>query len=149
MPDPRDVEILARAQQVAKDIIDAIPSALGVTPDPWPNDGPAYDGEPHRTVEKLIVAALTERQQAVKLDCVEEAASEAVAEVRRAMTLFGPFKNGHEGWAIIREEVDELWDEVKHNKATDHVARQRKEAIQIATMALRFVVELGRLESTR
>lgn len=83
------------------------------------------------------------------LDDVDVAASEVAAELRRAMALFGPFKNGHEGWAVIREEVDELWDEVKNNKGDDHVARQRKEAIQVAAMALRFVVDLGSQVSTR
>ena len=82
-------------------------------------------------------------------DEVDIAAAEVVAELRRAMSLFGAFKNGHEGWAVIREEVDELWDEVKNNKRPDHVARQRKEAIQIAAMALRYVVDLGCVESTR
>ena len=74
---------------------------------------------------------------------LEACVVEVIRELRRAMTLFGPFKNGHEGWAVIREEVDELWDAIKTNKAADHVARQRKEAIQVAAMALRFVVELG------
>ena len=85
----------------------------------------------------------------IVLDAIDRAVCDAERELRRAMALFGPFKNGHEGWAVIREEVDELWDEVKANKRVDHVARQRKEAIQIAAMALRFVVDLGDLESTR
>lgn len=94
-------------------------------------------------------AALTTAQAQAEKDAVDTAAAEVASELRRAMALFGPFKNGHEGWAVIREEVDELWDEVKNNKRPDHVERQRKEAIQIAAMALRFVVELGALESTR
>ena len=83
------------------------------------------------------------------VDRVEAAATEVIAELHRAMAKFGPFKNGHEGYAVILEEVDELWDEIKNNKRPDHVERQRKEAIQIAAMALRFVVDLGDLESTR
>jgi hypothetical protein len=80
---------------------------------------------------------------------IDEAVEEVAMELYRAVRLFGPFKNGHEGWAVIREEVDELWDEVKNNKRPDHVERQRKEAIQIAAMALRFVVDLGSKDSTR
>lgn len=82
-------------------------------------------------------------------DAIERAAAEVVVELRSAMAKFGPFKNGHEGYAVILEEVDELWNEVKNNKGDDHVTRQRHEAIQIAAMALRFVVELGGRESTR
>lgn len=80
---------------------------------------------------------------------VDLVALEIVAELHSAQIKFGPFKNGHEGWAVIREEVDELWDAVKHNKDPNHVALQRKEAIQIAAMAMRFVVDLGHLDSTR
>lgn len=48
----------ARVTQCAAAIIDAIPEALGMTPDPWPIDGPSYDGEPHKTVERLLLALL-------------------------------------------------------------------------------------------
>jgi LmbE family N-acetylglucosaminyl deacetylase len=44
---------------LAANIIDAIPEAMGITPDPWPVDGPHPDhGEPHRAVERILGAAL-------------------------------------------------------------------------------------------
>lgn len=46
---------------LAKAIIDAIPGALGITPDPWPEEPDARDGEPHRTVAHLIDSALKGR----------------------------------------------------------------------------------------
>lgn len=66
-------------------------------------------------------------------------------EIRRATTNFAPFTNAHEGYAILLEEVDELWDLVKLNpkkiEGGDQArrARMREEAIQIAAMAIRFV----------
>lgn len=51
-----------------------------------------------------------------------------------------PFNNAHEGFAVLQEEVDELWDDVKSNLAYSHFGM--REAIQIAAMAIRFVVEL-------
>ena len=50
-----------------------------------------------------------------------------------------PYHSGHEGCAIIREEFEELWDEVKKDMPLD---RQRAEAIQVAATAIRYVQDL-------
>lgn len=47
----------------------------------------------------------------------------------------------HEGWAVIKEEVDELWECVRANNGASLDARQ--EAIQIAAMALRYVYDVS------
>jgi NTP pyrophosphatase (non-canonical NTP hydrolase) len=62
-------------------------------------------------------------------------------EIIRAWTKHpGEFHNAHEGFAVLKEEVDELWDEVKGNTA--YTEDGMKEAIQTAAMGVRFVVEL-------
>lgn len=66
--------------------------------------------------------------------------AEAATELGRAMIKHAPMHSSHEGWAVIFEELDELWDEVRDwQPATNDYSRMRKEAIQIAAMALRFV----------
>lgn len=50
------------------------------------------------------------------------------------------FHNAHEGFAVLKEEVDELWDEVKGDTAYTHDGML--EAVQTAAMGVRFVVEL-------
>ncbi len=60
-------------------------------------------------------------------------------ELERAESRFAPFNSSHEGYAVIKEELDELWDEIKNNKSPDTLKRQRKEAIQVGAMALRFL----------
>ena len=59
------------------------------------------------------------------------------AEYARALGKFGAFNSPHEGYAVILEEMDELWDEIKR-KDVDRDA-VRKEAIQVGAMAVRFL----------
>jgi NTP pyrophosphatase (non-canonical NTP hydrolase) len=63
-------------------------------------------------------------------------------EYREAISKFPPFHSAHEGYAILLEEVDELWDEIKGNKKPGAYGRMKKEAIQVGAMALRFLVML-------
>jgi hypothetical protein len=56
-----------------------------------------------------------------------------------ASEKFGPFNSAHEGYAVIKEEVDELWDAIKSNQSS---GAQRAEAVQIAAMAIRFIFDI-------
>ena len=62
-----------------------------------------------------------------------------VTELTSARRKFPAFHSGHEGYAVIREELDELWDAVKR----DDIAHARREAVQVAAMALRFIGDLA------
>ncbi len=62
-----------------------------------------------------------------------------LAELLRARAMFGPMASAHEGYAVILEELDELWWEVKHGDDREAMAR---EAIQVAAMAIRFVADV-------
>jgi len=67
---------------------------------------------------------------------------EAMTEARRAAELFKPFNSAHEGYAVLLEEVDELWEEVRKNLKTRSKKRMREEAIQVAAMGIRFAVDV-------
>jgi NTP pyrophosphatase (non-canonical NTP hydrolase) len=57
------------------------------------------------------------------------------------MSKHGGMKSPHEGWAVIMEECDELWDEVKKKHGgRDETAA--KEAMQIAAMACRYLLDV-------
>ena len=60
-------------------------------------------------------------------------------EYMRASEPHGRFNTSHEGYAVLLEEVDELWDAIKNNYAPQILAA---EAVQIAAMALRFLVDV-------
>lgn len=50
--------------------------------------------------------------------------------------------SAHEGYAVLLEELDELWDHVKTKQSKRDLSEMRKEAIQVAAMALRFAVDV-------
>lgn len=62
-----------------------------------------------------------------------------VDEMESAKNKHDPFNGPHEGWAVLFEELDELWDEVKANGTKE---RMQAEAIQVAAMALRFIIDV-------
>jgi hypothetical protein len=73
-------------------------------------------------------------------DAVVSAASDEL--VRATSIHTRKFNSAHEGYAVILEELDELWDEVKKNGSQRDVQKMRDEAIQVAAMAMRFVVDV-------
>jgi NTP pyrophosphatase (non-canonical NTP hydrolase) len=64
-----------------------------------------------------------------------------INEITEARSKWPAFNSAHEGFAVLKEEVDELWDEVKVNQKKRDLIKMRQEAKQIAAMALRFMGE--------
>jgi len=77
---------------------------------------------------------------------VKKIMDEILQEYLRAFKTFRPMASPHEGYAIIKEELDELWDEVKIN--SDPLDNMRNEAIQVAAMGMRFVIDCCSKENT-
>ena len=63
-------------------------------------------------------------------------------ELLRAQEHYPTFTSAHEGYAILLEEVDELWEEVKKSPKNRDMKAMREEAIQVAAMAMRFVLDV-------
>jgi len=62
---------------------------------------------------------------------------EIIIELESATEKYGDFNNAHEGYAVILEELDELWDEIKKRKPSRD--KMKNEAIQVAAMTFRFL----------
>ncbi len=65
---------------------------------------------------------------------------EMADECVRASKLFSSFNSTHEGYAVILEELDELWECIKRKGC--NAQEMRKEAIQVGAMAIRFLFDL-------
>jgi hypothetical protein len=71
-----------------------------------------------------------------------KAAAAAWRELCRARDKHSTFASDHEGWAVLMEEMDELWDEIKKKKEKRNRLFLLKESMQIAAMAMRFASDL-------
>lgn len=89
---------------------------------------------------------------AAKSTYLEPAIIGAITEIRdeyaRAAAQHAKQNSAHEGYAVLLEEVDELWDVVKTNPKklpggeVEWRSMLRKEAIQVGAMAVRFVTDV-------
>lgn len=73
-------------------------------------------------------------------DKVQDIQEEIRQELKRAMSIHPPMLSLHHGKAVIEEEFDELWDEIKLKNPDKE--KLRAEAIQVAAMAVRFIHDL-------
>jgi len=72
----------------------------------------------------------------------EEAIGRILMEYDRATKMHGPFANSHTGYAVILEELEELWAEIKKRRHERSVEELTKEATQVGAMVVRFMVDL-------
>jgi len=68
-------------------------------------------------------------------------------EVKKAEKKFPDYNSYHEGFAIINEEVDELWDNVKRKNVS--IKEHYDEAKQIACTAIRYMKMCKRMYEKR
>lgn len=73
---------------------------------------------------------------------------EVRAEVNRANDIHGGYHSAHEAYAVLLEEVDEFWEEVRRKRSERSPARMREELVQVAAVAVRAIEALAPLEET-
>jgi len=74
----------------------------------------------------------------------QKALDAIVEEFYKATAAHGPMASAHEGYAVILEELDELWNEIKTKVINQY--DMQKEATQVAAMGMRFLVDVCGLE---
>jgi hypothetical protein len=94
-----------------------------------------------------VIQALHGRGQAREAERLDRALAELAEEYDRAFAKH-PFASLHEAAAVLREEHDELWDEVKKRESERSKQRVFRKAIQVAQVALRTAVEEGQAPLT-
>lgn len=70
-------------------------------------------------------------------------------EVQKAMRNWPEFNSAHEAYGVLTEEYRELEKEVFLNQKKRELDKMRKEAVQVAAMAIRFIVDVCNEETIR
>lgn len=78
---------------------------------------------------------IKKREQIVELVC---------AELDREVLKYGDFHSHNEAYAVILEELDALWMDIKNNDGSSSLANKR--ATRVAAMAIKYVMSYGDVE---
>lgn len=73
---------------------------------------------------------------------MDKVVADVCEELQAAIKTHSLFTSAHHGYAVILEELDELWDEVKKKKSIRDVKNMRAEAVQVAAMAMKFIISM-------
>lgn len=65
---------------------------------------------------------------------------QVAVELAKAMQKHAPMPSCHHGHSVILEELEDLFDEIKANRG--NLGPAKREAIQIAAVAVRYVLDL-------
>jgi head-tail adaptor len=73
---------------------------------------------------------------------LEERLINEIREELRQARAWPAMNSAHEGYGVLLEEVDELWAHVRTKQNQRNISAMKKEAIQVAAMALRFALDV-------
>lgn len=71
---------------------------------------------------------------------IQKILSNVKNELKSAKLKFNDFNSYHEGYAVILEEMEEVWEEIKKKKPDRLKIEQ--ECIQVAAMSVRMIIDL-------
>ena len=72
----------------------------------------------------------------------DKVVTEFYEEIDKGVKKFGNYNSYHEAYAVIKEEFDELWDELKVNASKRDLNKVYYEALQVAATSFRLAEEI-------
>ena len=86
----------------------------------------------------------TQAQEETFDDAIAPVLDAVLVELEKACRKHGAIRNQHELYAVLLEELEEFWDEVKKVQVSAELSPEAiKELVQIAAMGLRGLMDLG------
>lgn len=128
-------------KKLEQDVLDAAVKIYG-NDKPWDTiEQATAESDQLRDATKVYLAA-----KALRITLVPETSSglldELGLEVSRAQMLHPGFPTHHHAYAVLKEELEEYWEEVKSWPKRHDPENMRKELIHVAAMALRTILEV-------
>lgn len=87
--------------------------------------------ETYDTIEDLETKQVAQKRTQILIDIHKE--------TNKAYEKHGKLSSIHEAYAVLLEEVDEFWDEVKKKASKRNKKNMKKELVQIAAMCLKTI----------
>lgn len=115
-------------------------------PDPMPGSPEAIRRlrDDHLAQAALLDRDLRRAEEELRLrPTLGRVLHEVREEVERAEAKWPAMNSAHEALGVLMEEVRELTDHVDTNQQRRDLEAMRKEAIQVAAMAVRFVRDIS------
>jgi hypothetical protein len=84
-------------------------------------------------IHEMIDSRITNIGKAIRL---------IIPEYNQIICKSPPLQNTYEGWAMLEQGMEELWDEIKKDKKVQSPEQMRREAIFISATAMRFMIDL-------
>jgi len=104
----------------------------------------AYFGQ--RLTEQAAAERTTQKQEETFEDAIEPVLDAVLNGLEKACRKHGAIRNQHELYAVLLEELEEFWVEVKKAQVSAVLSAEAiKELVQIAAMGLRGLLDLGAL----
>lgn len=75
----------------------------------------------------------------------EQLAHLILGELQRAEEKHPDFPSAHHGYAVLKEELEELWEHVRED--TGHTIKAAAEAAQLAATAMRYILNVTEFNS--
>lgn len=106
-----------------------------------------YPGRVTPAIRKTVWEALELAYRAGKKSNgdIDDQIQAIVDEYKRARLSHKPFHSSHEGYAVILEELDEVWEEIKKND----IQKAKDELVQVGAMVVAFLKEIKECQKTK
>lgn len=85
----------------------------------------------------------------IRVTRIGKAIKAMIAEYNLALMHNLPLHNTYEGWAVLKQKLDELWEEVKLGETGHSREVLRKEAAELGAATMRFIIDLTTEENHR
>lgn len=84
-------------------------------------------------IQEMIDSRITNIGKAIRL---------IIPEYNQIICKNPPLQNTYEGWAMLLQATEQLWDEVKKDKNLHANEQMRKQAILVGATTMRFIIDL-------
>jgi len=119
-------------------------SRIGMPETPANAEQEVWEYFGRKLAEQAAAERTTQKQEETFDEAIEPVLDAVLTELEKACRKHGAIRNQHELYAVLLEELQEFWEEVRKAQVSAELSPEAiKELVQIAAMGLRGLLDLG------